>query len=262
MIVSMLNDGYLNDGFDELKAMNPSSWHELLVRRDRVLGFHIGTVLAGKQMKLEISHKGRVRLSELMQQIKTGRDRDPTGLLLAKRHLLPDLAIAILYASEATPLSVAFLDMNGLKLINDTHGHDAGDHAIRAFFQAVIATLGEIGEAYLNGGDEVVVILPNVADEQAGKLLDAFVRELGKDTLSLGKGLVSTTLTASCGAASTVNPNDDAKAFLDRADAAQYRAKDVSKTHSPRVSACAVGEGTPTTYSPASEQGAAPAAGG
>jgi GGDEF domain-containing protein len=52
------------------------------------------------------------------------------------------------------------IDMNGLKAINDRHGHRAGDTAIRTYLEAVVATFGEHGEAYRGeGGDEVVVLL-------------------------------------------------------------------------------------------------------
>ncbi|KYF61552.1 hypothetical protein BE11_12795 [Sorangium cellulosum] len=210
--------------------------------------------LAGRPITLTISHKGRVRLSELEQQLRTGRDRDETGLLWAKRHLDTDLAISLLSASNETPLSVVFLDMNGLKAINDTHGHAAGDDAIRAFFQAVISTLGQHGEAYRNGGDEVVVILPGTTDERAGTLLDAFVRQLGKEGLRLSDGTTELTLTASCGSASTVNPAEEAKALLKRADDVQYGAKEKSKAHTPRVSAFAVADGEVRIHAP----GAAP----
>jgi len=250
MIRSLLVDGYLNDGFDELRGLDVSIQHELLNRQRWVIGSHIRNVITGKPMTLKISHRGRVRLSELEQQLKTGRDRDETGLLWAKRHVLVDLAIAILSASQDAPLSVAFLDMNGLKAINDTHGHAAGDQAIRSFFQAAVATLGARGEAYRNGGDEVVVILPGVGDEEAGKLLDGFARQLGKDVVVLGDARAEARLTASCGSASTTNPSADAEALLKLADAAQYGAKAESKKHDPRVSTFAVGGRAVTTHAP------------
>lgn len=241
MIVSLIHEGYLNDGFDELRGLDKSSHHELLSRRQWVVGQHIGTVLKQKPIILTISHKGRVRLSELEQQLKTGRDRDPTGLLLDQRHLDNGLAIAVLSAHESMPLSVAFLDMNGLKAINTTYGHPAGNEAIRAFFQAVLATLGKRGEAYRNGGDEVVVILPGVTDEVAGALLDKFVRQLSKDVVALGKERVAVRLTASCGSVSSTNPNEEVAALLDRADKAMYRAKGQSTQSAERVNAIAVG---------------------
>ncbi len=162
------------------------------------------------------------------------------------------LAIAVLSATRDTPLTVAFLDMNGLTGINNTHGHGVGDKAIYAFFEAVASTLGQCGEVYRNGGDEVVAILPNVTDEQASKLLDGLVRQLGKDAFPLGDGTSKTTLTASCGATSiTDHHDDDVDKILERADTVLYRAKHesgTSKEYVGRVSAIAVGDGAVSTY--------------
>jgi diguanylate cyclase (GGDEF)-like protein len=184
---------------------------------------------------------------------RAGRDRDETGLLWARRHLLTDLAIAILAATKGAPLSIAFLDMNGLKSINDTHGHDAGDEAIRAFFQTVAATLGQVGEVYRNGGDEVVAILPGADDARARKLLDALVRQLGKNVLTLGISKVDMRLTVSCGSASIIDPNEDAQKLLTRVDEVQYRAKVESKKHDPRVSTIALGDSEVIVHDPSQE---------
>ncbi|MDC3987298.1 GGDEF domain-containing protein [Polyangium jinanense] len=249
MVVSLIHDGYLNDGFAQLKSLSPGREGELLARRQLVLGEHIHATLNNKPITLKISHRGRVRLSELQQQLRTGRDRDPMGLCLAKRHLETDLAIAMLSASNEAPLSVVYLDMNGLKAINDKHRHEGGDAAIRAYLEAVVATFGERGEAYRGeGGDEVIVILPNADDAAAGRLLDSFARQLAKDVLVLGEE--SLVLTASCGSARATDPNTDAKTLLDLADKAQYRAKEESKRHTPRVSAIAVGAGDVTIFNP------------
>ena len=224
MIYSLAQDGYINDGSD------PST--------------QVGTygISPSAAIKLTIGHKGRVRLSELEQQLQVGRDRDDTGILWAKRHVATGLAIDVLSASEDTPLSVVFLDMNDLGLINNTHGHGAGDEAIRSFFQTVITTLGARGEAYRNGGDEAVVLLRNTDDDGARKILDVFVRQLSKEVLVLDGAKVEVRLTASCGSASTTDPNEDAMALLKRADAVMYRAKAESKKRRPRVSAHAVGD--------------------
>ena len=128
-----------------------------------------------------------------------------------------------------------------------TQGHHAGDQAIRMYLEAVIATFGEHGEAYRGeGGDEVVVILPRVADERAVKLLELFARQLGKDVLTLGDTRLR--LTAACGSTSTTNPDEEATDLFKRADEVQYRAKAESRKHTLRVSTIAVGDGEVTTY--------------
>lgn len=177
MIAFLLENGYLNDCLDHATrraSHNPSFTENA---KQNHLTRLLGQLLVGDNVTLSISHKGRVRLSELEQQLRTGRDRDESGLLWAKRHLQTDLAIELLSASNEAPMSVAFLDMNGLKAINDNHGHAAGDEAIRAFFQAVTSTLGQHGEVYRNGGDEVVVTLPRTTDERAAKLLGSRFRQ-------------------------------------------------------------------------------------
>src|SRR5205807_2245049 len=99
---------------------------------------------------------------------RSGREREPFGILWDARHWEQDLQIAILDVCASSPLAVAYLDMNGLKLINDTHGHDAGDLALKAYFQVVASTLGDNGQAYRLscGADEVLVVLPH-HDEQS-----------------------------------------------------------------------------------------------
>lgn len=94
----------------------------------------------------------------------------------------------------------------------------------------------------------MIVILPSTDDEHADKLLNLFVRQLGKEPLLLGDMEAETWLTASCGSASTVNPGEDTKALLDRADKAQERAKMASKRGTTRVSAWAVGDSQVTTF--------------
>jgi diguanylate cyclase (GGDEF)-like protein len=249
MIASLICDGYVN-GIDSM-GITPVAFR-LLASHQEQIGEQITGLKQHRTFKLQISHKGRVRLSELEQQLKTGRSRDPTGLCLARRHLITDLAIALTYASKDAPLSVIFLDMNGLKAINDTHGHHAGDDAIHAYLEAVVAAFGEHGEAYRGeGGDEVLVVLPKTDDDRAGKLLGAFVRQLGKEVVMLGEAKAPVRLTAACGSMSTTDPNEDAQALHDRADKVQYRAKDVSRKRVlTRVSTIAVGEGEVTEYAP------------
>jgi hypothetical protein len=152
MVLSLLHDGYINDidsliwsGGEAFAGEFNQLRQEFEKKRWREIGYLLHR--AKHALTLRISHKGRVRLSELKQDMKSGRDRDATGLLWDKRHVKTDLSIAILDASPESPLAVVFVDMNGLKAINDTLGHTAGDEAIKTFFEAVMTTLGERGEA-------------------------------------------------------------------------------------------------------------------
>lgn len=72
-------------------------------------------------------------------------------------------------------LAIFLVDINGLKTVNDTLGHEAGDELIRGAAKCVEKTIGKNGKTYRIGGDEFVVIT-NIDSEHA----DAAVKELDK----------------------------------------------------------------------------------
>src|SRR5207248_2892021 len=142
----------------------------------------------------------RLRLSELQQVLQTGRDREPFGILLGQRHVIPDLTIAIAFATEASPLSIAFLDLNGFKAINDTLGHAAGDDALKSFMSVVSMLTERLGEGYRAGGDEVVVIMPGATTDLALKTMHTVAVQLHKEKMP-----GDLPLSVSCGIATTVD---------------------------------------------------------
>jgi diguanylate cyclase (GGDEF)-like protein len=94
--------------------------------------------------------------------------------------------------------------MNGLKQINDTHGHDAGDLALKAYFHAVASVLSDRGQAYrLSGGaDEVLVVVPKCDEEAAVQIIQLACKKLmndrlwpedGKSILSIAAGVITCT---------------------------------------------------------------------
>lgn len=255
MIISLFQDGYLN-GLESVpwdrEDVNFIPWHGNMINpiMDEFERRHwndIAKLLSGRgNVEMQISHKGRVRLSELEQQLTSSRDRDRFGILWTGRHLDTDLTIAFLSASKESPIAIAYLDMNGLKPINDTYGHAAADEVIRSYLGTVAIAVGGLGEAYrvYDGGDEVVVIMRSTNAESARKLMHGLLQQLSKEKVTLPDA-TTPTLTASCGIETTANPNENGPEFLDRADKTMKRAKELSKRHDPRVSVLAVGEEEP-----------------
>jgi diguanylate cyclase (GGDEF)-like protein len=241
MILHLLRERYVN----HLAALEGTSGEIPDLEdalRDR-LAHDLDLLLKVEPVAFRINHKGRLRLAELEHALQTGRDRDPTGLMFSKRHLDRDLAIAILWARPEAPASVAFVDMNGLKVINDRYGHGAGDDAIRTYLRVVASICGNGIEGYRgDGGDEVVLVLRATPKERAASLLNAVLVKLAAEKVE-GVGPV---LTASCGIASTSDPTAEGEAIKNRADKAQYRAKDVARhAPEPKPSVIAVEDGAP-----------------
>lgn len=67
----------------------------------------------------------------------------------AGRYWERDLRIALLSVSKESPVACCFLDMNGLKAINDNHprGHEAGDDAMREYLRAIADNIEGVGDA-------------------------------------------------------------------------------------------------------------------
>ena len=75
------------------------------------------------------------------------------------------------------PVSLCLLDVDGLKGINDTQGHEAGDHAL----VTVAEVLRKDGEAFRYGGDEFVLLLPGLSHAAAERVAEAVQGRLRTD---------------------------------------------------------------------------------
>ena len=93
----------------------------------------IGQLHRRQGVRILATHAVAVERAELEQAIQRDRIRDATGMLFDGRYAERDLQLALWSASVEAPLCVAFADMNGMKPINDSFGHAAGDDAIRAW---------------------------------------------------------------------------------------------------------------------------------
>jgi len=151
MLVHIVDERFVNDQVSiwpgkgsQGSSVGPPGQSELERRRHFAYLETLTKILEGRKVSLQLSHKGRLRISELKQALTAGKSREPFGILWERRHFETDLQIAILDAGANSPLSLVCLDMNGLKQINDPPGpgHVAGDMALKAYFHAVAAIMG------------------------------------------------------------------------------------------------------------------------
>ncbi len=144
---------------------------------------------------------------------------------LPNRSLLNDsLATAVAFARRhGKALAVGFLDVDGLKVINDSHGHSAGDRVLAGVAGRIRATLRQSDSVGRVGGDEFVIVLSEIAHAGdaalvAQKLLQAIAapyRVVGRDIR----------VTASLGLALYPDDGMTAEHLVASADAAMYAAK-------------------------------------
>jgi diguanylate cyclase (GGDEF)-like protein len=115
--------------------------------------------------------------------------------------------------------ALVLCDMDNLKLVNDTHGHEAGDRALQMLAAALRSGLRRSDDAYRVGGDEFGVVLPDTTGLDAERVM----RRL-RDAVGAGMLLNGDRIDASFGIA-VHEPGDDLDRLVSRADEALYSAK-------------------------------------
>ncbi|TCS71338.1 response regulator receiver modulated diguanylate cyclase [Sulfuritortus calidifontis] len=169
-------------------------------------------------------HAVRIR-AERFRLLNSLMVRDSmTGLLnhaRSKEALAAEIARA---RRNNTPLSVAMIDIDKFKAINDKHGHPVGDRVIKSLARLIQERLRstDVGGRY--GGEEFIMVLPNCPQEQAAQILNDLRIRFGRIRHSSDKQDQEFTATFSAGVASFPTCNS-AESLLMTADAALYQAK-------------------------------------
>ena len=117
------------------------------------------------------------------------------------------------------PLSLITVDLDHLKVINDEHGHDVGNDALRLVARVLTDAVRKFEVVARQGGDEFAVILPSTAASDARQLAERLHGEIGAQIVH------GVRLSASIGVASWTRSSSDAAALLKASDEALYRAK-------------------------------------
>ena len=140
-------------------------------------------------------------------------DRLDHGLAQAKRH--------------GWTLAVMFVDLNDFKIINDTHGHDAGDGVLRSIAQRLKANTRGADTVSRHGGDEFLYLLTGIRDvANIAKIAEKIVLAVQAPCIvSLREGTISASVKASIGISTFPKDGTTADELIKGADEAMYRAK-------------------------------------
>ncbi|CUU49962.1 diguanylate cyclase [Clostridium beijerinckii] len=129
--------------------------------------------------------------------------------------------------SDDEDFSICFIDIDGLKLVNDKFGHDEGDWYIKTIANCIKENIGESNSAFRHGGDEFIVIFPKIDSGQVNKIIDKIQKRLKIIEDSEGK---TYKLEISFGLTSyKLNESDNLEELLRKADYKMYENKKLKK---------------------------------
>ncbi|NUP95952.1 MAG: GGDEF domain-containing protein [Planctomycetaceae bacterium] len=166
---------------------------------------------------------------EYEDAIKRLAYRDELTGLPNRTSLLDRFSLELAHARRSREtLGVVYLDLDGFKNVNDTHGHEAGDEVLKVVARRLGSTLRAGDTVARLGGDEFVLLLPGVqgADE-ARRVGEKVVAAL---EVPIPFREAKFAISASVGVALFPRDGTEPETLMRRADKAMYRAKELGKS--------------------------------
>jgi diguanylate cyclase (GGDEF)-like protein len=168
-------------------------------------------------------YQSRLKLREAYERIEELAELDELTGSLNRRCIMRLLDEEIERSCKAAkPCSIALIDLDWFKRINDAHGHPIGDEVLRTFAITIFANIRPIDRFGRYGGEEFLLLLPDTQGHDAERILDrlrTIVADLDWSAFSPGMRV-----TISAGVAA-LRDSDNADTLLARADSALYSAK-------------------------------------
>ena len=148
--------------------------------------------------------------------------RDPLTRLPNRPAFMEHLHLA-LERPESQGASVAFLDLDRFKVINDSLGHGIGDQLLGIIAARIADAVGDVGVVARFAGDEFTIVMPDLLPNAAQAVMESVLLAIQRP-IDLDGGMISYP-TGSIGVAWSA-PGGSAEEALAHADAAMYRAKE------------------------------------
>jgi diguanylate cyclase (GGDEF)-like protein len=204
-------------------AFNPAKVIALLkdaIQQEREL-FHD---LHALQERIGRMLRERDHLAEALQQAEALSITDDLTGLPNRRAFVQRLEQEISRSLRTgQPLTVALLDMDNFKDINDRFGHHTGDRVLHRFAQRIVREFRQHDLSARYGGEEFVLLFPVTWQDEARNALEKLRHQIRGETMEVGgTGIGMPTFSAGIAG---YRAGESAEALINRADQALYRAK-------------------------------------
>jgi diguanylate cyclase (GGDEF)-like protein len=162
-------------------------------------------------------------------QVEVRATHDRLTGVANRETLLTTLAAEVERAARHyKPLSLAFIDIDRFKPINDTYGHNAGDAVLRQVASIIADAIRPSDLFGRYGGEEFMLILPETTPDQAVEMAERVRSLVAQSPLAIAHGQ-QVSVTISIGVAGARGSILQIDALVDQADAAMYAAKSLGR---------------------------------
>jgi len=174
--------------------------------------------------ELQMRIRAGKRIIELQEKLRFNAMHDPLTGILNRGAVLERLYSELARSRrENQPMTLAMLDLDHFKVVNDTHGHLAGDEVLRETTRRIKNIVRDYDIVGRYGGEEFLIVIPG-ADRESALTVYERIRE-GIGARAMDTTVASLVVTASMGVAEYDGIMSDQE-LIQLADDALYRAKD------------------------------------
>ena len=212
------------------KSTRPAAKPEAIEDASSVLGIpeveftpNVRSAIQSLMAEVERLRSELQQVTERLEAVKAVADQDGLLPLLNRRAFVREMSRIISFGDRYDmEASLVYFDLDGFKAVNDTHGHAAGDEALKHVAQILIGNVRESDIVGRLGGDEFGLILPKADREAAEKKAQSLADELtGNPCMWEGNPLELTVAFGVHVLSKGENPED----AMANADKAMYAAK-------------------------------------
>jgi len=171
----------------------------------------------------EAADEAERRASDLAEQVR----RDPLTGIFSRKHLELVLEREFQRANDtARPLSIAFIDLDDFKKVNDAHGHPVGDQVLRSTAQALQRLIRSEDTLARYGGEEFLLMLVDTDEDVARSVVERLLAAIAPMSMATVDGVpVKVTFSAGLATHGSSEYFQTAAELLKAADEAVYGAK-------------------------------------